>query len=445
MNRSTLRLSIGVVLLSVATASEVRPTDLHGAPAVLPVRDRTAVMDEWVKLRLERVLPEEMRRYGFDMWLVICNESVEDPVFRALVPSDPWAVKRLSMLVFYDRGAEGIEHILIAHHPRQFYTKDWNETKETQWEALARVVKKRDPRRIGIDQAVRVPFGDGLTAGLKQKLVDSLGPAFASRLQSAEDLAVAMLGRRLPEEMPFYDQVVALTRSIIREAFSSLHITPGVTTTDELRWWIEQRVVDLGFQRTSQGNVQVIRAKSAGHEDDIIRRGDIVYCDEGINYLGFITDMVELAYVPKEGETNVPAGVEAALAKGNRMQDILLGEFRDGRSGRDIMATALTKGRAEGLKPRVYTHPIGFHLHGAGPFIGVPDEQDPDRAAAIEGRRGDYPVRLETGWSIELSIDSTVPEWGGQEVRIPVEQQALFSASGSRFIGGRQTKIYLVQ
>lgn len=435
------------LVIGLAAAPDPRPIQAEGAPSVLPLHQRKAVMDGWVKLRLERILPEEMRRYGFDMWLVICNEGVEDPVFRSLVPTDPWAVRRLSMLVFYDRGAQGIERILIAHHDKEFYTKDWKEGSETQWQALARVVKARNPKRIGINQAVKVPFGDGLTAGLKQKLVDALGPDLAARLQSAEDLAVAMLERRLPEEIALYHQVVFLTRAIIREAFSSRATTPEVTTTDDLAWWVQERVVALGLERTSQGSMSILRAKSAGPMDNVIRRGDLVHCDEGLKYLGLLTDMHEWAYVPRLGETDVPAGLKEALRKGNRMQDILVGEFRVGRSGTEILAAALEKGRAEGLKPRVYTHPIGVHLHSAGTVIGLPDqqEQDPIRDRDVEGRRGDYPLRIDTTHAIELSINASVPEWGGQEVRFPVEQQAFFSASGVQFIGGRQTEIYVVR
>lgn len=193
-----------------------------GMPTILPLRERKPIMDAWVKLRLERMLPEEMRRYGFDMWLVICNENVEDPVFRPLMPEDPWSVRRLGIIVFYDRGTQGIERLLIAHHTKDFYTKDWNEDRESQWEALARVIKARNPRRIGIDQAVRIPYGDGLTAGLKAKLFKAIGPEIAPRVAPAEELAVAMLERRLPEEMAVYPHVVASPRRSSPRVFRTM-------------------------------------------------------------------------------------------------------------------------------------------------------------------------------------------------------------------------------
>lgn len=435
--RASLRvLTGGLVLLLVSTTQAAVP--YHG-PSILPLRERKPVMDGWVRLRLERLVPEEMRRHGFDMWLVICNENVEDPVFRALVPEDPWAVRRLGMLVFYDQGERGIERVLIAHHAKELYTKDWNEGKETQWEALARVVKARNPRRIGIDQAAKIPYGDGLTAGLKQKLIVALGPELALRLQPAEDLAVAVLERRLPEEITVYHHVVAIAHVIIREAFSSAVITPEVTTLDDLDWWFNQRVVDLGLERWFFNDTSLIRASSRNLKDRVIRRGDVIHCDIGIKYLGLSTDTQELAYVLRAGETDVPEGMKEILKKGNRMQDILVGEFKIGRTGNEVQAAALERGRAEGLKPRVYTHPIGLHGHAAGAFVGLPDRQDgvPEK--------GEYPIHLDTAYSIELSVTGAVPEWGGQEVVFALEQDAFFSATGPQFLDGRQTVFHIIR
>jgi Xaa-Pro aminopeptidase len=429
---------IGALLVGFAGAAEASSAD-GSIPAILSLRERKPVMDAWVKSRLDRLVPEEMRRYGFDMWLVMCNESVEDPVFRALVPEDPWAVRRLGILVFYDRGEQGIERLLVARHPKEFYEKDWDEARETQWEALARIIRARNPRRIGINQAVKIPYGDGLTAGLKAKLVSALGPDLSARLHPAEELAVAVLERRLPEEMEVYEHVVAIARAIIREGFSSAAITPGVTTVDDLAWWFNQRIVDLGLERWAFSTASLERRRSSGEADRTIRHGDLVKCDMVLKYLGLHTDHAESAYVLRPGETRAPEGLQEALRRGNRLQDILTGEFRLGRTGNEVLAAALAKGRAAGLEPRIYTHPIGLHGHGAGAFIGLPDRQDgvPEK--------GEYSMHIDTAYSIELSVTAPIPEWDGQRVELPLEQEAFFSKEGVRFIGGRQTELHLVR
>lgn len=421
---------------------------------ILTVQQRKSVIDSLVEDRLATVVPEAMRRAGIDMWLIICNEGVEDPVFHALVPHDPWAVKRLAMLVFYDRGSEGLEQLLIAHHAMDFYVSAWNEYRETQWQALERVIEERQPKRIGINQAATVPFGDGLTAGLKRKLVDSVGPDVAKAFESAEDVATEVLSRRLPREVDIYDEVVLVTRSIIKEAFSLKVITPGVTTTEDVRWWMQQRVVDLGLDRVSNGIVALIRRDpeaasfngdyGSPRSDNVIRRGDAIYTDFGISYLGMFTDVQEWGYVPLVGEEGVPSGLRSAMASAHKMQDLLMAEMIPGRTGNEVLAAALTAGRELGLEPRIYTHPIGLHVHGAGAYVGTPDRQDPTHDLEIESRRGDYPLSTDSVYAIELSIDVPIPDWDGQIVRFPVEQPAIISGRTSRFLGGRQMDFYLV-
>jgi Xaa-Pro aminopeptidase len=427
-----------IALAGMVAAAATTLTATPNMPEILPLRARKPIMDNWVKLRLERLLPEEMRRYRFDMWVVICNENVEDPVWRPLMPEDPWAARRLGMMVFYDRGTQGVERVLVAHHQKDFYTKDWKEDREGQWEALARVIHERNPKRIGIDQAVKIPYGDGLTAGLKEKFLKAIGPELAARVQPAEELAVAMLERRLPEEMAVYPHVVAIAKAIIRDGFSNEVITPEVTTEDDLNWWFNQRVVDLGMERWFFNDISIERQGTRDPNDKVIHRGDLLHCDIGIKYLGLTTDTQELAYVLREGETDVPQGLKDALKKGNRMQDILMGEFKVGRLGNEVQAAALAKGRAEGLKPRVYTHPIGLHGHGAGAFVGLPDRQN----GVVE--KGEYPIHAQTAYSIELSAQASVPEWGGQEIPVALEQEGYFSGTDMRFIGGRQTEFHLV-
>lgn len=414
----------------------------HELPAILSMRERAQIIDELLLSRLETVLPEEMRKYNFDMWLVICRETNEDPVFRTLSPEDPWYARRLSMLVFYDRGTkEGVERIIIAKHNKKLYRNEWKRDKESQWQSLARVVAERDPKRIAINESERMWHADGLSATLKQKLVKTLGAKYAARLHSGEDLAIGCLERRIPEEMEIYSHIISIAHYIIAEGFSSKIITPGVTTTEDLNWWFRERFRELKLIATFQPHVNIIRneAKGQAPKDKVIRRGDVIHCDIGFEYLRMCTDIQEFGYVLREGEVNEPEGLKKALAKGNRMQDILCREFKEGLTGNEIQAAALRKGREEDLNPRIYSHPVGFHLHAAGPVIGLPEMQN-----GVPGR-GEFPVHYDTCYAIELSIDTEIPEWDKQRVRFSLEEEAIFTRKGVFFFGGRQTKFHLIK
>jgi hypothetical protein len=148
------------------------------------------------------------------------------------------------------------------------------------------------------------------------------------------------------------------------------------------------------------------------------------------------------AYVCKVGETDVPAGLKEALRRANRLADVFMGEFVTARSGTDIVVASMKKGTDEGLRPLIYMHPIGFHGHGAG---CVADARPPESAPEGNEERGRYPLFLNTAYSIEFSSTTSVPEWGGQDVRIGFEEDAVFTEAGCRFIDGRQTQFFLIK
>jgi Xaa-Pro aminopeptidase len=410
-------------------------------PGILTLREQAPVYNDWLKVRLERILPELMRQEGFDMWLVICRENNEDPVFSSLVPFTSMYASRTSMLVFTDKGTDGIERLTVSRSGiGPFYKSAWEPEKIDQWERLAQIIKERNPKRIGINESDTFNYGDGLTASLKKKLMATLPAELAGRVQSAERLAIRWLERRSSEEIEVYPQIVAIAHGIIAEAFSRRVITPGVTTTDDVVWYFRERSRQLGLTNWFQPSVSIQRPKDSPYKDSpVIHRGDWLHCDFGITYLKLNTDTQQVAYVLKEGETDAPQGLKDALAQGNRLQDIEMAELKTGRTGNQILAAALKRATGEGLKPSIYTHPLGVHGHAAGPTIGMWDKQD-----GVPGQ-GDFPLFEDTVHSIELNVRATVPEWGNQEVRVELEQDAVYTKNGPRWLDVRQTSLTLIR
>jgi hypothetical protein len=172
----------------------------------------------------------------------------------------------------------------------------------------------------------------------------------------------------------------------------------------------------------------------------VIQRGDVLHTDFGITALGLNTDTQHMGYVLREGETDAPAGLQAALRRSNRLQDLLLEEMAVGRTGNEVLSRTLARMRAEGLDGTVYTHPIGDHGHGAGPTIGLWDRQD-----GVPGR-GDVALRPNSWFSIELQVTSPVAEWDGERVRMAQEEEALIDAAGERrWVLDRQSEFHLVR
>ena len=412
-------------------------------PAILPLRERAEIINKWLKIRMDTVLPDIMRRENCDMWIILCREYNEGPVYLTMVPATTMAARRTTMLVFFDKGDEGIERLVISRSGMgDFYRGVWDPDKEDQWACLARIIKERDPKRIAINESITFAFGDDMTASFKKKLVDTLDKKFVSRLYPTHNLAVGWLETRTPQELETYHHICAIAHGIIAEAYTRNVITPGVTTTQDVVWWIRQKICDLGLTTWFQASVSIIRQKGTHEEEsekDVIHRGDALHCDIGVVYLRLCTDTQELAYVLKPGETDAPAGLKNVLRVGNRLQDIFTAEFKEGRTGNEILLASLSKMKAEGIDGSIYTHPLGFHGHAAGPTIGLWDQQ-----RAVPGR-GDYPLFWNTCHSIELNAAAPVPEWGGQNVRFGLEEDAVFTGTDVRYLDGRQTKLHLIK
>jgi len=391
-----------------------------------------------------------MREVGLDMWVVINREYAEDPVYLTLVPEPVFAARRTTMLVFHDRGdVEGIERLTVSRYPLgELYDAVWEGGDlDEQWVRLAEVIAERDPQRIGINVSRHWPVADGLTASLRDRLEESLGKDLAARLVSAEDLAIRWLETRSSLEQESYPHIVALARGVISEAFSNRVITPGVTTTEDVAWYIRQRFADLDLPAWFMPDVDVQRPGTdceegspfCGDTDVVIQRGDVLHTDVGVCYLRLCTDTQEMGYVLRQGEEEAPAGLRRALEDGNRWQDLLTDEFQEGRTGNETLAAARAAAEQAGIQVSVYSHPIGFFGHAPGPTIGMWDNQGQTPI------RGDWALHADTAYAIEGNNRVQLSEWDDQWVQIKLEQSALFDGQEVYYLAGRQTDWHLVR
>lgn len=440
---------VSLLLLAIPAFSKgQRVAAVDDSWNILPEKDRAQVMNIWLKWRLENIIPELMRREGIEMWLVINREYNEDPVYMSLVPEPVMYARRTSILVFHDRGKElGVDRLSGSYYGiGEWYQSTWVDKKKLQFESLADFIKKRDPKKIGINVSSRWAFGDGLSVALKKKLEEAIGSELSARFVSAENLCVGWLESRGPMELSAYRHICGIAHDIVREFFSNKVITPDISTTDEVVWWIRDKFRELKLDTWFQPSISIQRHKSeaAKYSDDrnVIRRGDLLHCDVGIKYLGMCSDMQWQAYVCKIGEEDAPEGLKDALRRANRVGEIFMNEFQYGRSGQAITDSAMKKAENEGLRPLIYTHPVGFHGHGAGCQL---DARPLGRAPEGIEKQMEYPLYYDTVYAIEFSSTSSVPEWGGQDVRIGFEENGVFTLEGCKWVDGHQIDLLLIK
>lgn len=433
-----------------------------GVPASLPANDQltaepvAAVLDQRARIepenrmtneRIEQLLPKLMQETEIDLWLVMAREYAEDPVFFSLVPQPVFAARRTTMLLFHLQPDGTVQPLSVNTYPFGApYQSVWSGGNlDEQWQALGNLIAELDPARIGINTSRHWPVADGLTEGLHRRLIEVLPEGFDERLVSAENLVVRWIETRSASEQAVYPHIFKLARSVIAEGFSSKVITPGVTTTDDVAWYLRQRFHELDLPVWFMPYVNLQREGVACESDDpfcgtsgVIMPGDVLHTDVGICYLKLCTDTQEMAYVLKPGESDVPAGLKQALAAGNQWQDYLTDSFVTAQTGNQILAETRRKANDAGIESSTYTHPIGFFGHAPGPTIGMWDNQGETPV------RGDWPLHPNTAYAIEGNIRTQLPEWGNQGVRIKLEQGALFDGEHVTYLAGRQTEWHLI-
>ncbi|MEQ9442260.1 MAG: M24 family metallopeptidase [Cyclobacteriaceae bacterium] len=419
-------------------------------PKVLDLQERAQVEEQILEERVLSLLPQLMERSGIDLWLLISREYNEDPVLKTFLPPTWLSARRTTMLVMYHpEGADSVECLAVARYDvGSLFKKAWDPEEEPdQWKRLASIIAERNPRQIGINTSEHFAQADGLAHSDYLHLMTALSSSDAERVVSAEKLAIGWLETRTPREMTIYEHITRIAHHIIAEGFSEKVIHPGITTTDDVVWWFRNRINQLGLatwfhptvdvQRADPESFEHLRAFSKRPEQQIILPGDLLHVDFGITYLDLNTDTQENAYVLKPGETEAPPYLRQAHQTALRLMDILTDNFQVDRTGNEILKAALEEAQAEGIKPTIYTHPIGYYGHGSGPTIGMWDQQ------GGVPFNGDYPMYANTAYSIELNAAMHIPEWD-KEIRMMMEEDAFFDGETVRYLDGRQKELFLI-
>ncbi|WP_416359656.1 M24 family metallopeptidase [Alteromonas mediterranea] len=420
------------------------------ANSVLSMKERSALIDTILEQRFSDVLPEIMEREGIDMWVLMSREYNEDPVLKTMLPSTWLAARRRTMLVIYNPGdGRPLEKLAVARYAvGSLFEKAWDkEAQPDQWQALKHIIESRNPTKIAINTSDAFALADGMTSTEYNRFMATLSDEFKRRVVSGEMLAIGWLETRSELEMKHYPALSQIGHSLIATAFSNEVITPNVTTTDDVVWWLRDQTRALGLTNWFHPTVSIQRKDSEVFDqisefskrpgENIIRPGDLIHVDFGITYLRLNTDQQQHAYVLKPGEKDAPASLKNALKAGNQLQDILASNFKVGRTGNTILNMSRQQAIEQGITPAIYTHPLGFHGHAAGPTIGMWDAQE---GVPI---KGDYPMFAQTAYSIELNAASFIEKWN-KEIRIMLEEDAFFDGKSVTYLDNRQTEFHLI-
>lgn len=415
-------------------------------PKVLPWTQQIEIREGWLEKHHALLLPM-MRKHNVAMWIVVNEEFHNDPLTEYVAPPRVYTGNR-DIFVFVDAGEQGLKKFAVTGYAEESLKKFFDSPDDPRppKEALKELYDKYQPKTIalGID-------GDrGVTRSLTRSsykfLAEAMGPEAEKRFVPAAELIEDYLSTRIPEEFNTYTQMVLATEILTRRALSNEVIHPGKTRVGDLRRWLYDQLWENRYATWFQPDIRLQRQGMTAQmsrgflgvapEDWVIQRGDVLHIDFGITYMGLNTDWQKMAYVLKEGETSPPAGLLAAIARTNALQDALTSAARPGKTGGEVYLQAMTEMKAKGIEAQIYSHPIGAQGHGLGPSI---NHRAGDQAGMAAGKlvNGSY-------LSVELNTASEIPEWGGQKVFVMMEDDAYLTGQGYEFFRPRQTEFYLI-
>ena len=424
-------------------------TRIEPLPKLLPVREQQSVRESWLKKRLDTMLLPMMRQQKIEMWIVTNEEFHADPVTEYIAPPLPY-VGRRDFFIFADRGGDKLDRIALVRYPEEhlkYFFEVLNPPGKDIADTLRRIVQERNPKTIALNMGGTRGATIGITHDSYNFLTETLGQDYASRFVSAVPLIVEYMDTRLPEELEHYRTAVAVTDVLTQRAFSNEVITPGKTTVGDVRWWFLQQVNNLGLgvwfqpdlrvQRQSQETSKTLQFLSVAEESTVIKRGDVIHIDCGVNYLGLSTDWQKMAYVLREGEKDVPEGLKNALTNTNRLQDAMFTHIKPGAKGFEVYDATMADMKKLGIEAMIYSHSVGTQGHALGASV------DFRRPAA--GAPQEPPFREGSYTSIELNTSTPVAEWGGQKVTIMMEDDAYLTKDGMKWFRPRQTSFYIIR
>src|SRR5215813_4922620 len=342
-----------ITVLLLALPAAVYAQSRESLPKLLPVREQQLMRESWLKKRLDTMLLPMMRQQNIEMWIVVNEEFHADPVTAYIAPPLPY-VGRRDYFIFADRGGDKLDRLALVRYPEEhlkYFFEILNPPGNQIAATLRRIVEERKPKTIALNMGGARGATNGLTHDAYKFLTETLGPDYAARFVPAAQLIVEYMDTRLPEELEHYRNAVTLTDSLTQRAFSNEVITPGKTTVGDVRWWFLQQLDNLGLDTWFQPDLRIQRQNkepgktqqflSVTEESAVIQRGDVIHIDCGLNYMGLSTDWQKMGYILREGEKEVPAGLERALTNTNKLQDAMFSHIKPGSLGYEVYDTTM--------------------------------------------------------------------------------------------------------
>ncbi len=389
--------------------------------------ERSPLKMAFLKKKLKFV-QKTMDERGIDMWIIFTREGNEDPLAQDLRFSDlTW---RSAAIIHRDGSKTAIVGNLDVEAIKQgrFYDEIIGYDNEGAAPKLKQVVAKRRPKKIAINTSYDEGAADGLSSGMERYLRSALRK-YAKRLVSAEDLAIAVRARLIPEEVELVKRSIAECEKIYDAAEDSMK--PGKKDKyvhDFVHKLVAERNLATAWAADHCPSV-IIGSNPMGHvgyHNDTIEDGDFVRLDFGVSREGYCSDIQRSYFV---GSGSIPKGVASMFKTARAANDAALSMLSPGVPGYmvDQAGRKLIVKRGYPEYKHALGHVLGRSTHEIGPLLGP---RWPNRY----GRQGEKIVQKDMVFTIEPSVKS-------QFGTCNLEQDVLVTASGFQELSKPQNEL----
>jgi len=474
---------VAVLLLSLVL---VAPAWSGQDPIPTTAKARSEVLHLIRAEKLDLILPGAMRDNNVDMWIHVTRLGDPDPMAPHFGPVSGY-------VIFSDRGGERIERAIFGSggHPDLFDIfgsreiamaiegYDYGHQGPAVWDELAEFVAERDPQRIAVNTSDWLAIADGISHSQFLKLEKILGPVYASRIVSAENVITDFRVRRVQSEIVAFADALEIHRQILERALSREVIAPGVTTLGEIGWWVREEFAKRGLDFGNDPGVDIPRilysAKSEPidppdvrwwihHDNYIIQRGDFLTFDVAVRYLDyFSTDYKRNAYILREGETDVPESIQHAFDRALAAHDIIRANVKVGRTARETLGILVTALEEAGYiytpfidigtqdyemiqEALANTDKSGFSidLHSLGNNGGSLVTVGPS-VAPFRSDRDELVIAENHFFAFEYMVHTNLPERPGFPVSINIEGNHIVTSLGVEYLHPPNEGIILIR
>ncbi len=427
--------------------------------------------------KLDLILPGVMRDNNVDMWIHVTRNGDPDPLTENFGSTSGYLIftdlgDRIERAVFGTAGAveeidvRGSRNIVRAISGYDFRTQDFS-----VYDELRDFVAERDPQTIAVNTSDWLAIADGISHSQYVKLEKILGQKYSARIVSAENVITDFRVRRTLREVALMTNALETHRQILERALSSEVITPGVTTLEDVGWWVKEqffmRGLTNGFSSRVGSPGVLYSAVSDQSETDspqyVLQRGDFLSFDTGVRYLDyFSTDFKRNAYIMIEGEKSVPKSLQHAFDRAITARDIIRKQIKIGRtSGETLRAIILALEKADyiyistndmGLEDYQLTQKtlantnksgaaVDLHSQGhhGGSLVTVGPSMGPFRSD-----RDHLMIQENHIFSLEYLVSTNLPERPGFPIIINIEGNHIVSSRGVEFLHPPNEKILLI-